>query len=138
MTYLSVLFLCTGNSARSQMAEALVNHDLGDKWVAFSAGTHPTGYIHPVALAVLAELGIEHQGSSKSISEFMGKDFDLIITVCDNAAQDCPVWLGKGNRLHMSFSDPAQVKGTEAEVLAAFRHVRDQIRSRIIPFLEEV
>ncbi len=89
-----VLILCTGNSARSQMAEALVNHSRGDQWEAFSAGTHPTGYVHPDAINALAEIGIDaSRARSKSIDEFRGKPFDAVITVCDDAAEECLVWL---------------------------------------------
>jgi arsenate reductase (thioredoxin) len=131
----TVLILCTGNSARSQLAEALVNHDLGETWLAFSAGTRPAGYVHPLALQVLQEIGIEHQGTSKSVEEFQGQAFDAVITVCDDAAENCPVWLGKGLRTHIGFPDPAKVSGSEEERLAAFRQVREDIRSRVVGFL---
>ena len=120
-----VLFLCTGNSCRSQMAEAIVNSNLGEKWEAYSAGTKPAGHVHPQALAVLAEIGIQHQGRSKSADEFRGINFNLVVTVCDDAAENCPVWLGTGRKTHLGFPDPAKVKGSDAEVLAAFRAVRD-------------
>jgi len=136
MTKKSVLILCTGNSARSQMAEAIVNHDLGETWQAFSAGTQPAGYVHPVAIQVLSEIGIDHHGVSKSIDVFRGHDFDVVITVCDDAAENCPVWLGKGKRTHIGFPDPAEATGTTEEVLTTFRSVRDQIRQRVIPFLQ--
>ncbi len=122
-----VLFLCTGNSCRSQLAEALVNARLGEEWQAFSAGTRPTGYVHPKALAVLAEIGIQHNGRSKPVDEFRGQSFDRVITVCDSAAEDCPLWLGPGQRLHHSFPDPAKAEGTEEQVLTVFRQVRDAI-----------
>lgn len=115
-----VLFLCTGNSCRSQLAEAIVNARYGDTWQAFSAGTRPTGQVHPLALAALEEIGIRHTGRSKSLDEFRGQDFDLIVTVCDSAAEACPVWLGKGKRLHHSFPDPAKTGA-----LDDFRQVRD-------------
>jgi arsenate reductase (thioredoxin) len=136
MTKKSVLILCTGNSARSQMAEAIVNHDLGETWQAFSAGTQPAGYVHPVAIQVLSEIGIDHHGVSKSTAVFRGQDFDVVITVCDDAAENCPVWLGKGKRTHIGFPDPAEATGTTEEVLTTFRDVRDQIRQRVIPFLQ--
>ena len=98
-----VLFLCTGNSCRSQMAEAIVNRQLGPRWQAFSAGTEPAGYVHPKALQALAELGIEHQGHSKHVDEVREIDFDLVVTVCDAAAETCPVLLGKGKRVHSGF-----------------------------------
>jgi arsenate reductase len=133
----TVLFLCTGNSCRSQMAEALVNARLGDRWQAFSAGTRPTGEVHPLALQVLAELGIQHQGQSKSTDGFRGQIFDLVVTVCDDAAEDCPVWLGQGNKVHLGFTDPAKASGTPEQILAEFRSVRDQIAGQIPKLLQE-
>ena len=130
-----VLFLCTGNSCRSQLAEAIVNTRLHDEWEAVSAGTYPSGYVHPNAIRVLQEIGIEHQGRSKSVEEFRGVPFDLVVTVCDSAAEECPVWLGKGKNTHMGFPDPVRVLGTEAEVMAAFRKTRDDIRRTIVPAL---
>jgi arsenate reductase len=129
MTKKKVLFLCTGNSCRSQMAEAIVNARLGDAWEAVSAGTKPAGYVHPKALAALAEIGIRHTGRSKLADEFRGVDFDLVVTVCDSAAEECPVWLGKGKKIHHSFPDPAK-----ADDMADFRAVRDEI-AREIPAL---
>jgi len=129
-----VLFLCTGNSCRSQMAEAIINASHGKKWEASSAGTNPAGYVHPKALAVLAEVGIEHHGRSKSVDEFRNMNFDLVVTVCDDASENCPVWLGKGRKEHMGFPDPAKVKGSDEEVLAVFRSVRDDL-ARQIPAL---
>jgi arsenate reductase len=131
-----VLFLCTGNSARSQMAEAIVNHDLGETWQAFSAGTRPTGYIHPAAIQALAEIGIDHHGDSKSTDVFRGQDFEVVITVCDDAAENCPIWLGKGKRVHIGFPDPARAEGDAEDVLQIFRHVRDDIQSKIPAFLK--
>jgi len=117
-----VLFLCTGNSCRSQMAEAIVNSRLGEKWNAISAGTRPAGLVHPLAIEVLREIGIEHSGVSKSVDSFYETGFDLVITVCDSAAEECPVWLGKGNRVHHSFPDPAKTG-----LIDDFRSVRDAI-----------
>ncbi len=122
-----VLFLCTGNSARSQMAEAIVNHFWGDRWQASSAGTRPAGYVHPLALQALKEIGIEHHGRSKAISELPDTAFDLVITVCDAAAEECPLWLGPGRRIHHGYPDPAAVKGSEGERLQSFRQVRDRM-----------
>ena len=130
-----VLILCTGNSCRSQMAEALINHVLGGAWQAFSAGTQPSGSVHPLALRALAEVGIRHQGESKSTERFRGTNFDAVITVCDDAAENCPVWLGQGRRVHIGFRDPAKAEGSEAERLAVFRQVREEIRARILPYL---
>ena len=107
-----VLFLCTGNSCRSQMAEAIVNARLGNTWKAVSAGTQPAGYVHPKAVEALQEIGIQHTGRSKRADEFQGIDLDLVVTICDSAAEECPVWLGKGKRAHHSFPDPAKAEGT--------------------------
>jgi arsenate reductase (thioredoxin) len=134
----TVLFLCTGNSCRSQMAEAIVNHDCGDAWQAFSAGTLPTGFVNPFALRVLQEIGIEHQGRSKSIQEYYGKSFDLVITVCGDAEANCPVWLGHGKKVHIGFSDPAKSTGSDDERLVQFRLIRDQIRDKIVGYLNSL
>ena len=132
----NVLFLCTGNSCRSQLAEAIVNARLGDTWAAVSAGTQPTGYVHPLALQVLAEIGIvPAHPRSKSTEEFRSAPFDLVVTVCDDAAENCPVWLGQGRRVHLGFPDPAQAQGSAEEILAAFRQVRDDIAQQVIAFL---
>ena len=131
-----VLFLCTGNSCRSQLAEAIVNARMGDMWQAVSAGTKPAGYIHPKALDALSEIGIQHTGSSKRVDEFQGVDFDLVVTVCDSAAEECPVWLGKGKRVHHSFPDPAKAEGTDEEVMEVFRAVRDDIEKEMIALLK--
>jgi len=133
-----VLFLCTGNSCRSQLAEALVNHDLGEQWTAFSAGTHPAGYVHPLALQVLSEIGIEHIGRSKGVDEFVGQAFDLVVTVCDDAAEECPIWLGGGRRVHIGFRDPAKAQGTPEEVLAVFRSVRDEMGKKMEGYLRAI
>ena len=125
-----VLFLCTGNSCRSQIAEAIVNTRYPD-WQAFSAGTRPAGYVHPLAIRVLSEIGIQHKGISKNVELFREDEFDLVVTVCDDANEECPVWLGRGRRLHKSFEDPAKVEGTDVEKLAVFREVRDQIAENI-------
>lgn len=133
-----VLFLCTGNSARSQMAEGWANRLLGDRWEAYSAGTEPAGYVHPLAIQVMAEVGIDiSQGRSKSVDEFRGQEFDLVITVCDHAAETCPLWPGKGRRLHLGFPDPAAATGTEWERREVFRRIRDEIRAGVVKVLEE-
>ncbi|MCJ7535170.1 MAG: arsenate reductase ArsC [Anaerolineales bacterium] len=113
------------------MAEAIVNARLSDRWRAFSAGTRPTGYVNPKAIAVLNEIGIDHQGRSKGTSYFSGDDFDLIVTVCDSATEDCPVWLRSDPQVQMAFEDPAAFKGNEQEVLNKFRQVRDEISIQI-------
>ena len=133
-----VLFLCTGNSCRSQMAEAIVNSHLNGEWIAFSAGTKPVGIVHPLTIQVLAELGIEHQGRSKGVDEVRDIPFDLVISVCDSAAQECPAWLGTGKRMHVSFPDPAVVPGSDQERVAAFRAVRDAIAREIPTRLNRV
>lgn len=125
-----ILFLCTGNSCRSQMAEAIVNARFGDAWQAVSAGTKPAGYVHPKAIAALAEIGIQHEGRSKLADEFRGVDFDLVVTVCDSAAEDCPVWLGLGKKVHHSFPDPAKT-----DDMNDFRAVRDEIAREMIQLL---
>jgi arsenate reductase (thioredoxin) len=132
-----VLILCTGNSCRSQIAEALVNRFLPEQWQAYSAGTHPSGTVQPLTLRVLEEIGIQHAGQSKSADVFRGMEFDVVITVCDDAAENCPVWLGKGQRVHLGFPDPAQVEGDEDQKMAAFRQVRDEIHDRLLGFLRE-
>ncbi len=124
-----VLFLCTGHSARSQIAEAIVNARLGDTWEAVSAGTKPATSVHPKTVEALREIGILHEGRSKHADEFRDVDFDLVVTVCDSAAQACPVWRGKGRCLHEYFPDPAKTDDTED-----FRKVRDDI-GREIPRL---
>jgi arsenate reductase (thioredoxin) len=133
----SVLILCTGNSARSQMAEGLFRHEGGDRYEVFSAGTRPSR-VRPEAIAVLAEIGIDISGQrSKSVDEFIGQPLDLVITVCDNAKEACPVFPGQTRRLHWPFEDPAGTEGSEDERKAEFRRVRDQIQKRIQAFLAE-
>jgi arsenate reductase (thioredoxin) len=105
------------------------------EWQAVSAGTKPAGFVHPKALAALSETGIQHAGRSKLVDEFRGEDFDLVITVCDSAVEECPIWVGKGKREHHSFPDPAKTKGTDAELMSSFRSVRDDIEKEIILLL---
>jgi arsenate reductase len=132
-----VLFICTHNSARSQMAEGLINHDLAGKVQAFSAGTEPSS-VHPLAIAVLKEIGIDiSRHRSKSIDEFGEEKFDFVITLCDHAAESCPIFFGGTKRLHMGFPNPAAIFGGEEEKLSAFRKLRDQIRTRLVEFLSE-
>ncbi len=132
-----VLFLCTGNSCRSQMAEAIVNARLGEQWEAFSAGSRPANSVHPLAIEVLSEIGIEHHGRPKSLGEYAGQTFDLVITLCQDSDDNCPVWLGSGTKLHHPFPDPAKVAGTKAEILQAFERVRDGIAKDIISLLND-
>jgi arsenate reductase len=129
-----VLVLCTGNSARSQMAEGLINAQLADRFVAQSAGTQPAGYVHAQAIAALREIGIDiSDHRSKSIDEFKGTAFDVVITVCDNAAENCPVWLGQGQRVHIGFPDPAATPPDRQA--QQFRAVRDAIQDRLLDYL---
>lgn len=133
-----VLFLCTGNSARSQMAEAFLRKHGGDRFEAYSAGLEPKG-INPYTRRVLEEVGIDMAGqTSKDLSTYLGKlHFGYLITVCSNAEERCPVFPGIGIRLHWPFEDPAAVEGSDDEKLAKFRQVRDQIEARILQWLSE-
>ncbi|NCF64765.1 MAG: arsenate reductase ArsC [Chloroflexi bacterium] len=136
MSKKDVLILCTGNSCRSHMAEGLVNHYLGDDWNAYSAGTDPSGYVHPLAIGALAELGIDISNhTSKSTESFRDASLDWVVTVCDDAAENCPLWLGQGNTVHIGFPDPAQATGTDDEKMVVFRQVRDDIREQVLGFL---
>jgi len=127
-----ILFVCTHNSSRSQMAEGLLRELRGDRYDAYSAGTAPTG-VHPGAVKAMAEIGIDIRGHrAKGIDAFQGIAFDEVVTVCDHAQESCPVVPGGSVRRHQSFEDPAAAKGTEAEVLAVFRRVRDEIRNWIM------
>lgn len=131
----SVLFVCTHNSARSIMGEALLRAKGGDAYIAESAGTEPAE-VRPLTLRVLAEAGIPTDGlRSKSVHELMGQEFDYIITVCDSARQSCPVFPGQGDRFHWGYPDPSAATGTEAERLAAFRRVLTAMSQRIDLFL---
>jgi len=133
-----VLFLCTGNSCRSQMAEAIVNARLGDDWEAVSAGTQPADYVHPKAVTALAEIGIDWQGrTSKHADRFRDVPFDLVVTVCDDAAENCPLWLGQGRRVHLGFPDPARATGSEDEIMDVFRTVRDAIADQVPALLRQ-
>ena len=131
-----VLILCTGNSARSQMAEGLLRAGSGDRFEVWSAGTKPS-QVRPEAVEVMGEIGIDISGQrSKSVDEFAGQSFDYVITVCDNAKQNCPFFPGKAERIHWSFADPAEATGSREDKLAQFRLVRDQIRERFRAFAE--
>ena len=138
MTKKQVLILCTGNSCRSQMAEGLINHYLGDTWQAYSAGTDPSGYVHPLAIKAMSDLGIDlAENRSKSTDEFRDMALDQVITVCDDAAENCPLWLGSGNVTHIGFPDPAKATGTDQEIFAVFQQVRDDIRVRVLNYLNQ-
>jgi arsenate reductase len=132
-----VLILCTGNSARSQMAEGLLRHDAGERFEVESAGTKPSG-MRPEAIAAMRELGIDiGKHRSKSVGEFDGQRFDYVITVCDSARESCPVFFGTAARLHHSFDDPAALHGSEEERLALFRRVRDELRTYLADFARQ-
>lgn len=131
----TVLFLCTGNSARSQMAEGHLRHLAGDRFEVFSAGTHPVG-LNAKAVAVMREVGIDissHQ--SKSIDKFVSQKFDYVITVCDSAKESCPIFPGAAKSLHYSFQDPAAAQGSAEEQMRVFRRVRDEIGKTLREFL---
>ena len=129
-----VLILCTGNSARSQIAEGLLRHDAGDRFEVASAGVEPT-QVRPLAIKAMNEIGIDISGHrSKSVDEFEGQNFDYVITVCDNANQQCPMFPGKTQRIHWSIEDPAAVVGSEEEQLKVFQRVRDELRDKLREF----
>jgi len=134
-----VLFLCTGNSCRSQMAEGIVNHLLADDWEGFSAGVAPAGYVHPLAIRAMAEIGIDISSAhSKPVDEFRGAEFDLVITVCDEAAENCPLWLGSGDIRHLGFPDPAEAQGGEEERFEVFRQVRSDLLEHVVSTLVQI
>jgi arsenate reductase len=131
-----VLFVCTGNSARSQIGEALLRQYGGDDFAAFSAGTEPKG-VNPYTVRVLSEVGIDWSAArAKSVHEYLGEPFDYVITVCDRARQTCPVFPGEHNSLHWGLDDPAEVDGSDAERLAAFRRTQVEVSVRLRPFIE--
>jgi arsenate reductase len=131
-----VLFLCTGNSCRSHMAEGLLRALGGNRFDVFSAGAKPAGHVHPLAIQVMQELDIDiSRHTSKSLAVFDGQQFDYLITVCDNARETCPAYAGAAQQIHWSFDDPAHATGTDEQKLTVFRRVRDEIRQRIQLFL---
>lgn len=133
-----VIFVCTHNSARSQMAEGLLRHKAGDRFEVFSAGTESTR-VRPQAIAAMDEVGIDIRAhTSDAIDRYMGQEFDYVITVCDHANETCPYFPTNRQRLHWSFPDPAAATGSPAEVLQAFRDVRDQINHQLDEFLSKV
>jgi arsenate reductase len=132
-----VLFLCTENSARSQIAEGLLRHDAGDRYAVHSAGTNPTS-VRVEAVEVMAEIGIDIRDQfSKAVDSFDGQEFDFVITVCDHARESCPIFPGHARHLHMSFDDPVNVSGSYEERVASFRRIRDEIRDRLKTFAAE-
>jgi arsenate reductase (thioredoxin) len=131
-----VLILCTGNSARSQMAEGLLRHDGAGRFEVKSAGVEPS-FVRPQAVKVMSEIGIDITNHrSKSVDEFLGQEFDYVITVCDNANERCPIFPGKTERIHWSFDDPAAAIGEEEVVIETFRRVREEIRERLRSFIQ--
>jgi len=129
-----ILFLCTHNSCRSQMAEALANHFLGNRFQAFSAGTEATR-VNPLAIRVLDELGIDTSRQySKTIEEYAAQNFDHVVTLCGDANEKCPLFFGEVQRLHCGFEDPSRLSGSEEDVLPEFRRVRDEIKNWIIDY----
>jgi arsenate reductase len=133
-----VLILCTGNSCRSQMAEAWVNHLLHERWEARSAGTVPAECVHPLAVRAMAEVGIDISSQApKRVTRFRHEPWDLVVTVCDSAAETCPAFPGRVERMHVSFPDPAIAAGNEDERLAVFRRVRDDIRDRLVSAMRD-
>jgi arsenate reductase (thioredoxin) len=132
-----VLVLCTGNSCRSQMAEGYINRLLGDRWEARSAGTRPAERVHPLAVRAMAEIGIDiAHGRPDHVDAYVREPWDLVVTVCDPARETCPWFPRPVERLHVSFDDPAGATGGDAERMAVFRRVRDEIRERLLPELE--
>lgn len=132
-----VLILCTGNSARSQMAEGLLHRLAGERLEVLSAGTAPS-VVNPLAIRAMAERGIDiSHHRSKHLSEFAGQPFDVVITVCDEAAEACPIFPGKAERIHWSFPDSAKAEGSEEERLVVFRTVRDELEERLSAWLHE-
>ncbi|QDU11523.1 arsenate reductase ArsC [Gimesia aquarii] len=133
----NVLILCTGNSCRSQMAEALWRELGQGEWESYSAGSLPSGYVHPMAIEVMQELDQDlSQNRSKHVDEYLNKTFDLVVTVCDSAKESCPTLAGAQRIEHWPFYDPADAEGSDTEKLMVFRDVRDQIREKIQEFLK--
>lgn len=131
-----VLILCTGNSCRSQMAEALWEKLGEGQWEAASAGSKPAGYVHSLAVRAMEELDMDISAyESKSLEPFRDQKFDLVVTVCDNAKESCPVFPGAAQTLHWPFADPADATGTDEEKMAVFRRVRDEIKTAIADYL---
>jgi arsenate reductase len=138
MTNKRVLILCTGNSARSQMAEGLLRHDAGDRFEVFSAGVDPAANVRPEAIAVMQELEIDlSKHRPKHVNEFASQNFDYVLTVCDHAREVCPIFPGQTVTIHHSFIDPGNVPGSPKEKLEQFRKVRDQIREYLRTFPSE-
>jgi arsenate reductase len=138
MTFMKkrVLFLCTANSCRSQMAEGIINHSFGDKITAFSAGTQAT-YVNTTAIEVMKEIGIDiSKHHSKNLTAFDGQSFDYVITLCGDANETCPLYIGGTKKIHIGFDDPAKAEGTREEILHEFRRVRDEIKEKLAVFFQ--
>lgn len=132
-----VLILCTGNSCRSQMAEGLWNKLGEGEWQAVSAGSNPAGYVHPLAVEAMREVGVDLTAAeSKHVDQFAGEPFDLVVTVCDNARESCPVFPTAGETLHWPFDDPAHFEGSDSDRRAGFARVRDEIAAKIGAYLD--
>ena len=134
-----IIILCTGNSCRSQMAEAIIQ-DMRPEWQVFSAGTNPASQVHPIAIQVMKEIGIDLSNAKpQNVDQFINQAFDYVITVCDNAKETCPIFMGEvKEQLHIGFQDPAEATGTDEEVLAVFRKVREQIKKGFQEFVNEI
>jgi arsenate reductase len=129
-----VLILCSGNSCRSQIAEGWINRELGDTWLARSAGTDPAARVHPLAVRAMAEVGVDiSDGVPEMVGRYLDQPWDLVITVCDAAKDTCPVFPGTVEQIHVSFPDPADAEGSDDERMAVFRAVQDAIRERLLP-----
>jgi len=137
---MNILILCTGNSCRSQMAEGFLQSFDNNNFNVFSAGTNPASNVHPKAIAVMKELGIDLSNHyPKNVDKFLDKEFDYVITVCDNAKETCPVFIGRVKQhLHIGFEDPAEAKGSEDEILLEFRRIREQIKQRFLQFYSQI
>ena len=132
----NILFLCTANSSRSQMAEGIVNNLFGDKIAAFSAGTQAS-FVNPMAIEVMKEIGIDiSKHRSKNLSEFDGQSFDYVITLCGNANETCPLYIGGTKKTHIGFDDPAKATGTRNEIMSDFRRVREEIKEKLTAFFQ--
>ncbi len=132
-----VLILCTGNSCRSQMAEGFINAMLGDTWKAFSAGTHPSERVHPLAVRAMAEVGIDiSRQEPEPVERYLDQHWDLVITVCDSAKETCAIFPRPAEQIHVGFPDPADASGTDEEKMPVFRKIRDAIRRRLVPKME--
>jgi len=132
-----VLFLCTQNSCRSQMAEGLVNHFFKDRITAYSAGSSPA-FVHPLAIKAMADIGIDISGQrSKSVDEFAGESFDVVITLCDNARESCPIIFGQYRKEHIGFDDPAKAQSEDDDKIKEFIRVRNQMKDILVPFFEK-